>query len=307
MSWQSHLVSGFLRLGKWQFQHRDVSSVRAMMRMYMNRLAEFQLQPSWAHCRLEIINGVPCEWVWVPETEHTTGVIIYLHGGGFMAGSPASHRDLAWRLSRASGRRVLLVDYRLTPDFAYPAQLEDALAVYRGLLDRGIGAERLALAGDSAGGNLALACVLACRDVRLPLPAAVVCFSPWADLTHSGASIVANAARDTMIPVHLLEQVASLYYADADPRAELISPVFADFKDFPPLSLHVAAEEVLLDDTLRIAERAQAAGVAVEFRIWQNVPHAFPVIAQLLPEGRAALQQSGIFLQRLLAAENDPS
>lgn len=304
MSWQGHLINGLLRFGKWQFQHHDVDSVRGMMRLYMNRLAELQLQPSWVHTRAETVAGVPCEWVWVPEATDSEGAIEYLHGGGFMAGSPASHRDLAWRLSRASGRRVLVVDYRLTPDFGYPAQLDDALGVYRVLLER-CGAGGVALGGDSAGANLALACTLAARAAQLPPPAAVACFSPWADLTHSGDSITANAGRDTMIPAGLLPQIAALYYGNADPAAPLVSPVFADYRDFPPLLLYAAAEEVLVDDTLRIAAAVRSAGGVLEQRIWPNVPHAFPVFAQLLPEGRTALQRTGEFLQRFLGAAGE--
>lgn len=303
MSWQSQLVNGFLRFGKQQFEHADVRTLRAMMRIYMNRLAQLRPRPGWVTTRREHVGGVPCEWVWVPESEHSTGVIEYLHGGGFMAGSPASHRDLAWRLSRASGQRVLMVDYRLTPDFVWPDQLDDTLTVYRTLLERGIPPRQLALGGDSAGGNLALAAIAALIREGLPAPAAAVCYSPWTDLTHSGASVVANERRDTMIPVSLMRQVAALYCGSADPIDPLISPVFADFNGFPPLQLHVAEEEVLLDDTLRIAARAEAAGVPVEYRIWKDVPHAFAVFAQVLPEGRAALRQSGMFLNRWMSAE----
>jgi len=301
MSWQGQLVNAFLRFGKQQFADTDIRTLRAMMRIYMNRLAQLRPRPGWVGTRREYVGGVPCEWVWVPETEQAAGVIEYLHGGGFMAGSPASHRDLAWRLSRASGQRVLMVDYRLTPDFVWPDQLDDARAVYRALLERGTEPGRIALAGDSAGGNLVLACILGLIRMELPVPAAAVCYSPWTDLTHSGGSVVANARRDTMIPVSLMKQVAALYCGGADPGDPLISPVFADFRGFPPLQLHVAEEEVLLDDTLRVAARAEAAGVPVEYRIWRDVPHAFAVFAQVLPEGRAVVRQSGMFLNRWMA------
>lgn len=304
MSWQSHLVNGFLRFGKNQLEYSDVRTVRGVMRMYMNRLAELRLLPSFVHTHRERIAGVPCEWVWVPETQDAPGVIEYLHGGGFMAGSPASHRDLAWRLSRASGQRVLMVDYRLTPDFTYPAQLDDAFAVYTALLER-FAVRRIALGGDSAGGNLVLTTILTALRAGLPAPAAAVCFSPWTDLTHSGGTIVSNERRDTMIPVPMMRQVAALYCAGADAGDPLLSPAFADLSGFPPLQLHAAEEEVLLDDTLRIAANAQVVGVPVECRIWRGVPHAFPVLAQLLPEARAALRQSGMFLNRRLAGDGD--
>jgi acetyl esterase/lipase len=303
MSWQRHLINGFLRIGKWQLQHLRAGEVRAAMRFYMNRVAALQLPPSWVRRRLEVVGGVVCEWVAVPETEQEPGVVIYCHGGGFMAGGPASHRDLAWRLSRASGQRVLLVDYRLAPEAPFPAQLDDVAAVYRALLAAGTAPERIALAGDSAGANLVLAVALALRDADAPLPAALVCWSAWADLTHSGESIRRNAGRDALLPPSLLAQVAAFYIGDRDPHDSLISPVFADFTGLPPLLLHAAEEELLLDDTLRIARSAQAAGVRVECRIWPGVPHAFPVFAQLLPEGRDAIAQAGNFLQRRLVPE----
>lgn len=306
MSWQSRVMKVVLQVGKWQVQHRDVDAVKNMMRLYMNRLAELEIQPSWVISRAEIISGVPCEWVSVTETSATAGVVLYLHGGGFVAGSPASHRDLAWRLSRASGLRVLLVDYRLAPEFPYPAQLDDAAAVYRALLDSGLPATRLAVAGDSAGGNLALSTILRARAAGWPLPAAVIALSPWGDLTHSSPSMISNTNRDHMIPVALVDQIAALYAGTEDLTQPALSPVFADYTDFPPLMMHVAEEEVLRDDTLRIAASAEAAGVNVVFRVWDHVPHAFPVFGQYLPEARTAINQMGEFLKRLLAPDVGP-
>lgn len=303
MSWQSRVMQTVLSLGKWQVQNRDINSVKSMMRLYMNRLAELEIQPSWVKRSAEIINGVPCEWITVDETPDDAGVVLYLHGGGFVAGSPASHRDLAWRLSRASGMRVLLVAYRLAPEFPYPAQVDDATAVYRALLDRDIAPAQIAVAGDSAGGNLALVTVLVARRLDWPLPAAVIALSAWGDLTHSGDSIAINAKRDHMIPVALIDQVAAMYAGDQDLLQPELSPVFADFTGFPPMMLHAADEEVLRDDTTRIAASAEAAGVNVVFRIWGRVPHAFPAFAQFLPEGRMAIQQMGEFLKRQLAED----
>jgi acetyl esterase/lipase len=301
MSWQSRILNTVLHLGKWQVSHRDVDAVKAMMRLSMNRLAELEMQPSWVRCRSEIIAGVPCEWVSVAETPADAGVILYLHGGGFVAGSPASHRDMAWRLSRASGLRMLLVDYRLAPEYPYPAQLDDSEAVYRALLDGGLPPDRLAVVGDSAGGNLALVTVFRAQRQQLPLPAAVIALSPWGDLTHSGESMVTNASSDHMIPVHLIDQIATMYAGDQDLLQPDLSPVFADYTGFPPLMLHAAHEEVLRDDALRIHDRAEAAGVDVTCHLWRKVPHAFPVFAQYLPEGRSAIRRMAEFLQQHLA------
>jgi acetyl esterase/lipase len=301
MSWQGFLLNHALRFGKWQLEHRSIPDITAAMRLYMNRIVELQVQPSDVACEAVILGGVPCEWVCVTETREAPGVVLYCHGGGYVAGSPASHRDLAWRLSRASGMRVLMVSYRLAPEYPYPAQREDAGAVYRALLDGGQPAGRIAFAGDSAGGGLVLGLALELRDLGLPLPAALVAFSPWADLTHSGATIRGNAFRDQMLPVHLLDQVAALVAGGTSLEDPLLSPVFADLHGLPPLQLHASADEVLLDDSRRLAARAQAAGVSVQLRIWERVPHAFPVLAQLLPEGRGALREAGAFLKRVMS------
>lgn len=301
MSWQSRILNVVLQLGKWQVAHGDIDMVKNQMRLSMNRLAELEIQPSWVRRHNELIAGVPCEWISVSETAADAGIVLYMHGGGFVAGSPASHRDMAWRLSRESGLRVLMVDYRLAPEFPFPAQLDDCLAVYRALLDGGLAPARLAVAGDSAGGNLALVTVLSAREQGLPLPAAVIALSPWGDLTHSGESVVLNAKRDHMIPVGLIDQIATMYAGERDLTAPMLSPVFADYSGFPPLMLHAAAEEVLRDDALRINERAEAAGVDVSCHVWDKVPHAFPVFAQYLPEGRSAIRRMATFLQRHLA------
>lgn len=302
LSWQSHIVNSVLRMSKLRFQEQDVRFALGAMRLTMNRLAE--MRPRGLRSRAEIIGGVPCEWVWTRASENSEQVTIYLHGGGFVAGSPASHFVLGKRLSRASMSRVLLVDYRLAPDYAYPAQLDDVLAVYRAVLDSGVVPNNLALAGDSAGGNLALALLLRARELKLPLPVAFVSYSPWTDLTHSGASIVENAERDSTIPVKMLALIATLYCGDNDPRDPLISPLFAEYAGLPPMQLHVAQDEVLRDDTLRLVQQARAAGVGVEYRVWEKMPHAFPVYAEVIPEGRAAIRQSGAFLRaHFLAAQ----
>lgn len=274
----------------------DVRFALAAMRVAMSRLGE--LPPEGLNSRPVVLGGTPCEWVWAASAERSANITLYLHGGGFVAGSPASHFDLAMRLSAASGSRVLLPDYRLAPTHTYPSQLDDVVAVYRALLDSGVAADQLAVAGDSAGGNLALTLVLRARELGWPLPVAMTCYSAWTDLTHSSASIRDNAALDQAIPVAMLNPLAAMYCGTHDVRDELISPLFANFNHFPPMQLHVAADEVLRDDTLRLVERLTACGVEVEHRVWADVPHAFPVFAAMLPAGREALCASGEFLQR---------
>lgn len=286
-------------------QHPAVRFAIGAMRLTMHRLAE--ARPHDMDSRSEIIGGVRCEWVWVDATKKSEFITLYLHGGGYVSGSPESHFTLGKLLSQASDSRVLLVDYRLAPEHQYPAQLDDALAVYCALLDRSIDVKNLALAGDSAGGNLGLALMLRLRELNLPLPTAFVSYSPWTDLTHTSGSIAQNAKRDIAIPVAMLAPLAEMYAGDNDVRDPLISPLFGDHAGLPPMQLHVAQDEVLRDDTLRLADKVRAVGGEVDCHVWSNVTHAFPVFAEEIPEGRVAIEQSGVFLRCHFAATSDLS
>lgn len=247
------------------------------------------------------VGGVPCERISWGAVD-ASRLLIYFHGGAYVAGSPPlSHRDLAARLSKVAAVPVLLVDYRLAPEHPWPAPLDDARAVYEAVLDSGIAPLRLAVGGDSAGGHLTLALLLQLRDDHRPLPAAAFCYSPWADLTHSGESFHRNAAADPMVPPAMLEEMAQLVAADLDRGDPLLSPVFGDYRGLPPLLVYVADNEVLLDDAARVREQALAAGVSVEYVVWPGVAHAFPVAAMFLPEGREAIERTAAFLGTHLA------
>lgn len=302
MSWQNKVMTVALRMGKWYLGRKPYPEIQRLMHKYMDGPAAKQKLPDWVERREEVIAGVACQWVSVDDVK-SERLVIYFHGGAFMAGSPATHTDLAWRLARAAGARVLLVDYRLTPEFRFPAPVDDAEAVYKALLTRGEQPAKMAFAGDSAGGNLTLAALQRLRAGHQPLPAAAIVLSPWADLTHSGASIQTHAKLEAMIPVHMLEEAARVYLGDADPRDPEASPVFANFIGMPPLQLHVGAEEVLADDSQRIYEAAIRAGVAAEYRVWPDLPHAFPALAGFVPEARAAIEEMGAFLRRQWAGQ----
>ncbi len=226
--------------------------------------------------------------------------MLYLHGGGYVACSPRTHRPITAAFARA-GFRVFAPNYRLAPEHVFPAAVDDALAAYRGL--RSLGAERLVIAGDSAGGGLALALMIALRDAGERLPAAAALFSPWTDLAASGESLTANNACCAMFYGEDIGPTARLYLGSTDSRHPLASPLYADLAGLPPLLIHVGAKEVLLDDSRRIAERARAAGVPVEFKIWAEVPHVWQLIPALIPEARHSLRDAASFLLR--AAETD--
>jgi monoterpene epsilon-lactone hydrolase len=245
--------------------------------------------------------GVAGEWVRCGEVDSDRR-LLYLHGGAYVAGSRVSHRALGARISRAAGIAVLLVDYRLAPEHPHPAALDDALAAFDFLGDHGPNGGGRAryrfVAGDSAGGGLALAMMLSLRESGKSLPDAAVAISPWTDLAMTGASFTSRAAVDPMITASFMHPCAALYLGDADAQHPLVSPLYAELDGLPPLLLHVGDEEVLLDDTTRLAERARAAGVDVSVEVFPEMFHVFHSFAGFLPEGREAIAKIGEFLQR---------
>jgi acetyl esterase/lipase len=243
------------------------------------------------------IAGVSGEWITRSEAEPDRA-LMFLHGGGFTTGSCRTHRELAARLCSTTGWPILLVDYRLAPEHPFPAGLEDVVQVYRELLARGLQADRLIIGGDSAGGGLALAAVVALRDRGERLPAAIVLLSPWLDLALSGPTIESRTAIDPLVSRAGLRACVRDYIDQHDPREPLISPLFAELHDLPPLLIQVGDHEMLLSDATRLAERAQAAGVAVTLEVWSEMWHVWHGWAASLPEGQAALLRIGEYVRR---------
>ncbi|MEK9519709.1 alpha/beta hydrolase [Streptomyces venezuelae] len=224
------------------------------------------------------------------------GRLLYLHGGGYVLGSPDTHTGLAGELAARTGLRATSVDYRLAPEHAFPAAVEDGLAAYRDLLETGTDPRELVLVGDSAGGGLALATLLAARKAGLPQPAAVVVFSPWVDLTLSGESMRTRADADPIFTEAGIRAFADLYIGAGDPGDPLASPVLADLTGLPPLLVQVGANEVLLDDAVRLAARAGAAGVEATLEIGAGLPHVYQGEHGRLEEADAALDRAARFL-----------
>lgn len=243
--------------------------------------------------------GVPAEWIVAPGAARDRA-ILYLHGGGYAIGSIATHRGVVSRLSAASGSAGLALDYRLAPEHPFPAAVEDALAAYRWLLAQGIAPGRIAIAGDSAGGGLTVAALVALRDAGDPLPACAVTFSPWADLALEGASMDERDALDPMVHRPGLQQMADWYLAGQDPRHPLASPIHADLAGLPPLLVQVGTAETLYDDAVRLAVRAIEAGTAVTFEPWADLFHVFQLFA-MLPEAQEAVRAAGAFIARYTA------
>jgi len=240
--------------------------------------------------------GVPGEWVVAPEADDDR-VILYLHGGGYCMGSPSSHRRLVAELSKQAKARVLSLDYRLAPEHPYPAAVEDAVAAYRWLLAQEVPAARIAIAGDSAGGGLTLATLLALRDAGDTLPAAGVPLSAWTDMEGTGETMKTKVSVDRMIQPDRLKETADWYANGADMQQPHMSPVHGDYTGLPPLLMQVGGAEVLLDDSTRVAQRAKADGVDVTLEVWDDMPHVFQAFTGLLPESDRAIAVIGEFLK----------
>jgi epsilon-lactone hydrolase len=242
------------------------------------------------------VHEMAAEWL-RPAGARADVTVLYLHGGGYAIGSPKSHRHLAAAIAKAAGARALLIDYRRAPEQPFPAAVDDAVAGYRWLLATGQAAERIVVAGDSAGGGLTVAMLVALRDAGAPLPAAGVCISPWVDLTCSGGTYQTKAASDPIVTREGVARMASWYLAGADPRTPLASPLHADLRGLPPLLIHVGSDEVLLDDARQLAARARAAGVEATLDVWPEMIHVWHWFLGMLGEAQRAVDRIGEFIR----------
>lgn len=244
--------------------------------------------------------GVKAEWVSAPDVDAGRAVL-YLHGGGYVLGSINTHRALAARLGRAARARVLVIDYRLAPEHPHPAAVEDSVAAYRWMLTQGLKPARIAVAGDSAGGGLTVATLVAIREAKLALPAAGACLSPWVDLEGIGESMTTKAEVDPIVQKAGLVQMAAAYLGGKDPRTPLAAPLYADLFGLPPLLIQVGTAETLLDDASRLAERARKAGVKVAYEPWEHMIHGWHLFAPMLDEGQQAIDRIGAFVREQAA------
>jgi len=301
-SWQSSVLKILFRL-------RDLLPLRRQLDVQEERAAFEALAATFesliaVECTGVAADGVPAQWI-APPGIPTDRTILYLHGGGYHAGSSHTHCALISSIAHAAGARALALDYRLAPEHPFPAAVEDALAAYRWLLGKGIPPERMAVAGDSAGGGLSLSLLVAARDAGEPMPATAVCLSPWTDLAGTGESWTANLGADLVIQRDKLLTSAEWYLGDADPRTPLASPLYADLRGLPPLLIQVGSDEILLSDAVGVAERAKVAGVTVDLEVWEGMQHVWQFSAKLLPEAGQAIERIGAFLSRAWEKERD--
>lgn len=246
-------------------------------------------------CERVSAGGVDAEWVCAPGAA-SDRFVLYLHGGGYVIGSVKTHRDLMARISRAAQARVLGLNYRLAPEHPFPAAVDDAVAGYKWLLAQGAKPGRIALAGDSAGGGLTAAALVAIRDAKLPAPAAAALLSPWVDLEGTGESMTTRAAVDPVVQKQGLAGMATAYLQGQNARTPLAAPLYADLQGLPPLLIQVGDAETLLDDSRRFEARAKAAGVSTRLEVWPEMIHVWQLFASFLPEGQQAIEGIGKFV-----------
>jgi monoterpene epsilon-lactone hydrolase len=246
-------------------------------------------------CERVEAGGVDAEWVCAPNAARDR-FVLYLHGGGYVIGSVNTHRDMIARISRAAEARVLALNYRLAPEHPFPAAVDDAVAGYKWLLAQGAKPSRIAIGGDSAGGGLAAATLVAIRDAKLPTPAAGVMLSPWVDLEGLGESMTTRVEADPVVRKEGLVGMAQAYLGGQDPKTPLAAPLYADLKGLPPLLIQVGDAETLLDDSTRLEARAKAAGVNTKLEVWPEMIHVWQLFASFLPEGQQAIDGIGKFI-----------
>jgi len=236
-------------------------------------------------------DGVPAELIEVKNSGDA--IILYLHGGAYAVGSPHVHREFLSRLARACLVKVLAIDYRLAPEHPFPAALEDAITAYRWLVSGGYDPSSIVIAGDSAGGGLAIATLVSLRDSGTPLPACAVCLSPWVDLASANETL--DQDNDPILNAEILAHFARAYAAQTDPHNPLISPIFADLKGLPPILIHAGTNEILYDQITQFYEKARQAEVEVVLELWKDLFHVFQIVP-ILPEAKQSLEKIATFI-----------
>jgi acetyl esterase/lipase len=291
-SWQAHATDAFMRVrikprltGK-----KDVERARAILGGGALPV------PAGAVYREATVAGVAGEWVTPQYGGTPPQALLYFHGGGYFTGSARAHRPITASLAKA-GFSVFAPEYRLAPEHPYPAAVDDAEAAWNGLVASGHVPGSIAVAGDSAGGGLALALMIRLRDKGRALPAAAALFSPWTDLAVTGDSLISNARRDALFGAYGVRTAAAWYLNGAEPRCPEASPLYAALAGLPPLFIEVGEREILRDDSTRLAARAAAEGVSTTLNVWPVVPHVWQIACAFLPEGRRSLERTAAFLR----------
>jgi acetyl esterase/lipase len=294
-SWQSAIFDRFRRVARPSHAAGAETDIAELRRQYAYLSDRYGAPPRDAVFEPVQIGPIKGEWVRV-ENSSPSRLILYFHGGGYIAGSPETHRALTARLAQAAESTVFAVAYRLAPEFAFPAAVRDGIDAYRHLMQKGVAPGSIVLAGDGSGGGLAFSVTLAIRNAGLPMPAGLIAMSPWADLSLSGWSILQNARNDSALSWELLFVSARHYLKKSNPNDPYASPAFASFKDFPPIMVHAGSLEMLRDDASRLGDRAADANTPVSVEIYDGMQHVFQA-NPYVPEARVSLARLGQFVK----------
>jgi epsilon-lactone hydrolase len=281
-------------------QKRSISESRA----FSEQGKKFNRVPKGITTEIVSIDSINAEWI-IPTDVIQDTVILHLHGGGYVTGGIHTHQMMCIPMAQTLKMKILLPEYHLAPEYPFPAALDDALKVYRWLLAQGYKANNIIITGDSAGGGLALATVLSLRDQHEPLPAVVVCMSPWADLTHTRQSHITKAESEAVLRTEVLKEWALAYTDKNNLRNPLVSPIYADFHNFPSLFIQVGSDEILLDDARTLADKAKADDVVVTLEIWDGMWHVWQALGRLIPESKRAFEEMKLFVDIHLSAKRD--
>jgi monoterpene epsilon-lactone hydrolase len=305
-SWRARTISTIIRL---TVKRRPSDNEAAIVKHIRSKLDRPKLlrAPVPKGTIVQPVNIKEVKGEWVELTEKPQLTIYYLHGGGFTAGSPAHYRPFTAALSRAAGARVFALDYRLAPEHRFPAAVDDAVRGFRWLIKNGHSPDNIVIGGDSAGGGLTISTLISLRDAGEQLPRAAFCFSPWTDLACTGKSMATNDNRDPMFYSEFVCRTALVYLGFTSPGNPLASPIYADLSSLPPLLIYAGSTEVLLDDSVRLSERAKECGVKVDLRVGEDLPHVWPVfVGYKIPEALAALAEVGEFIRAQIGESKKP-
>jgi acetyl esterase/lipase len=267
------------------------------LRTLVNQLGRLVAPPAGIELQEGEVDGIPYDF-WTPENLEPGRIMLYSHGGGYTMFSRRTHRSLVARLAQEAAAQAIVYDYRLAPEHPFPAAIEDALMVYKYVLRAGYDPKKIIFAGDSAGGGITFALMLAARHEGLPLPGLAIGLSPWVDMTLSGTSMRENADTDVMLTPTVVEHFREKYLGLGDPKHPYVSPLFADLKGLPPVMLQAAGDEILRDDSVSFAAALRAAGVKVELDVWPGLFHVFELAWRWLPESEEAIVKIGDFVRR---------
>jgi acetyl esterase/lipase len=284
---------------KYQASKAGKNATLQKKRAVLEYGARYLPMPPHVDVNQTTVGNIAAEWL-RPVGTTDDRAILYLHGGAYAMGSCATHRALASRIAVASQTPALLPEFRLAPEYPFPAALEDGVAVYRWLIEQGVSPQKIVVVGDSSGGGLAIALTVLLRDKGVPLPVAITCMSPWADLALTGESLRSHAKVDPICSFEESQLHSAYYIGEHDAREPLVSPIYADLHDLPPILIQVGDREILLSDSARLTERARKDGVHVELEVWRGMWHVWHLFARYMPEGQRAIDRIGAFIRKHL-------